>query len=83
MPYQVTVNERRCEGAKDCIEVCEPRVFAMRPPPADASFLLKLKVRFHGGKQAYVRNEAACNGCMKCVEACPEKAISVVALAGG
>jgi NAD-dependent dihydropyrimidine dehydrogenase PreA subunit len=75
--FSVVVNDKRCEGAKDCIEACEPRVFAMRPPDPSASFLVKLKVKFHGGKQAYARNEDACTGCMKCVEVCPEKAISV------
>lgn len=79
MPFKVEVNARRCEGAKDCIEVCEPRVFAMRPPPDELPWYLKLRVKVHGGKQAYPRNEAACTGCMKCVSACPEKAITVTA----
>jgi len=75
--FSVVVNERRCEGAKDCIEVCEPRVFAMRPPDPKLPLLIRFKVRVHGGRQAYVKDEAACTGCMKCVTACPEKAIAV------
>jgi len=77
MSFQVTVDAQRCEGARECIEVCEPRVFAMRPPPPEVGWLQRLKVRVHGGKQAFVRAEAACTGCMKCVTACPEQAIQV------
>jgi NAD-dependent dihydropyrimidine dehydrogenase PreA subunit len=73
----VTVDPRRCEGAKDCIEVCPERVFAMRKPDPSLSLLLKLKVAVHGGKQAYAAKEEACTACMKCVDACPEKAIAV------
>ena len=76
---QVIVDDSRCEGAKDCIEVCPERVFAMRPPAADASWRIKLKVYFHGGRQAYARDPERCTACMKCVEACPEQAIQVVA----
>ena len=76
---QVTVDPRRCEGAKDCIAVCPERVFAMRSPDPSLPWHVRLKVRVHGGKQAYVANEAACTACMECVKACPEKAISVVA----
>ena len=39
--------------------------------------LVRLKVWAHGGKQAFVVNEAACTACMKCVEVCPEDAIRV------
>jgi NAD-dependent dihydropyrimidine dehydrogenase PreA subunit len=79
MPFSVEVNPLRCEGAKDCITACEPRVFAMRPPPEGLPLLIRFKVMVHGGKQAYARNESACTGCMKCVEACPEDAIRVTA----
>lgn len=77
--FKVVVNERRCEGAKDCIEACPERVFAMREPDPSLPWFVRLKVKVHGGKQAYARNEAACTGCMKCVPACPEKAITVTA----
>lgn len=49
----------------------------MKPPEPDLPWLFKLKVKVHGGKVAYPRNEAACIACLKCVEACPEKAIRV------
>src|SRR5437764_155219 len=67
----------RCEGAKDCVRACTARVFAMRRPDPGAPWFVKLKVAVHGGKQAYVADEAACTGCMKCVAVCPEHAIQV------
>ena len=78
--FSVVVDERRCEGAKDCIKACEPQVFAMRAPNPALPFLVRLKVRVHGGKQAYVKDEPSCVGCMKCVAACPERAITVTPL---
>lgn len=50
----------------------------MREPAAELGWLIRLKVRFHGGKQAFVANEAACTSCMECVKACPEDAITVI-----
>jgi NAD-dependent dihydropyrimidine dehydrogenase PreA subunit len=52
-------------------------VFAMRPLDPSLPFLVRLKVRVHGGKQARVEKEELCAGCGLCVEACPEKAIRV------
>jgi NAD-dependent dihydropyrimidine dehydrogenase PreA subunit len=73
----VIVDPRRCEGAKKCARDCPEAVFAMRPVDPSLPLLVRLKVFFHGGKQAVVVNEAACTACMKCVEVCPEKAITV------
>ena len=73
----VTVNPRRCEGAKDCVRVCPERVFAMKDVEPTLPWWIRLKVRVHGGRQAYVRHEEKCTACMKCVEACPEDAIRV------
>jgi len=77
---RVTVDPKRCEGARDCLRVCPVAVFALRrPQPGALSLLLRLKVAVHGGKQAVVENEAACTACMACVDACPERAIRVEA----
>jgi NAD-dependent dihydropyrimidine dehydrogenase PreA subunit len=76
MPH-VVVDPLRCEGEKKCVRVCPTRVFVMRRPDAELPWLMKLKVAVHGGKQAFVADEAACTSCMKCVDACPEDAITV------
>jgi 4Fe-4S ferredoxin len=73
----VTIDPRRCEGKKKCVEVCPMGVFAMRPMDPALPFLIRLKVRLHGGEQAKVEKQELCAGCGLCVEACPEKAIRV------
>ena len=74
---KVTVDPRRCEGEKKCVDVCPMGVFAMRPMEPGLPFLLRLKVRVHGRKQAFAEKENLCAGCGMCVEACPEKAVRV------
>ena len=74
---KVIVDPRRCEGKAKCVEVCPMGVFAMRPMDPALPFLVRLKVRVHGGQQAKVEKEELCAGCGLCVEACPEKAIRV------
>jgi 4Fe-4S ferredoxin len=74
---QVTVDLLRCEGARRCAQVCPELVFSVRPPDPGLPFPVRLKVAFHGGRQAFVANEAACTACMRCVAICPEQAITV------
>ena len=76
---KVTIDALRCEGAKKCVRDCPEAVFVMRKVDPGLPLLVRLKVAFHGGKQAIVANEAACTACMKCIEVCPEDAIAVVA----
>jgi 4Fe-4S ferredoxin len=73
----VTVDPRRCEGKEKCVEVCPMGVFAMGSMEPGLPFLIRLKVRVHGGKQAKAERGHLCAGCGLCVEACPEKAIRV------
>ena len=75
----VVVDPKRCEGAKDCIDVCEAKVFAMQAPDPALGPLIRFKVFVHGGKQAFARHPDRCTACLKCVAACPEKAITVTA----
>jgi NAD-dependent dihydropyrimidine dehydrogenase PreA subunit len=75
----VTIDPLRCEGAKKCVRDCPEAVFAMRKVSPSLPLLVRLKVAFHGGKQAVVIDEAACTACMKCLEVCPEDAITVTA----
>jgi NAD-dependent dihydropyrimidine dehydrogenase PreA subunit len=74
---QVTIDPLRCEGARKCAQVCPVAVFALRPPDPALPFLARLKVSFHGGRQAFVANETACTACMLCVGVCPEAAITI------
>ena len=76
--WHVTVSEARCENRRDCVRVCPERVFEMRRPRI-RNPLLWLKMKAHGGLQAFPVRPDACTGCMACVSACPEHAIVVIA----
>jgi NAD-dependent dihydropyrimidine dehydrogenase PreA subunit len=73
------IDRNRCEAKSDCVRVCPYGVFEVRRLTADErtglSFVGRLKVLVHGGKQAFAVNAAACHACGLCVKACPEKAI--------
>jgi 4Fe-4S ferredoxin len=75
------VNPNRCEAKADCVAVCPYDVFEVRPLTADElaslSFLSRIRVRVHGGRQAFAVRADACHACGKCVSACPERAISL------
>jgi 4Fe-4S ferredoxin len=75
------IDRHRCEGKEDCVRVCPYDVFEIRvldeKQRAELPFFPRLKVRFHGWKQAFAVRAADCHACGKCVEACPEKAIKL------
>jgi len=72
---QVIVDPNRCEGKADCL-ACPDNVFEMREANyAELGFMTRLKVRVHGGKQAFVVAPENCSGCGLCVQVCPEGAI--------
>lgn len=75
--WQVTVSAARCENRRDCLRVCPEGVFEMRRPRI-RNPLLWLKMKVHGGVQAFPESADACTGCMACVAVCPERAIDVV-----
>jgi len=76
------IDRNRCEAKADCVRVCPYHVFEIRPLAADEkrglSFVGRLKLFAHGGKQAFAVNAEACHACGLCVKACPESAIRLV-----
>ena len=77
--FRPIVDKSRCEGKRDCVEVCPHNVFEVRRmDDADfgaLGFIGKLKSMAHGRLTAYTPNVDACRACGLCVVACPEKAI--------
>jgi NAD-dependent dihydropyrimidine dehydrogenase PreA subunit len=72
----------RCEGKKDCTEVCPYDVFEVtRIAAADfraLSLFGKARSVVHRGQAAHAVRADACHACGLCVVACPESAISLV-----
>ncbi len=76
------VDRNRCEGKRDCVEVCPENVFEVRridDADFDALSLLgKVKSVVHGRLTAYTPHADGCRACGLCVVACPEDAITLV-----
>lgn len=79
------IDRNRCEAKADCIPSCPFDVFELQvvtaEERADLSFIGRLKLRAHGGQQAYAVRADACHGCGGCVKVCPEKAIALQPIA--
>lgn len=75
------IDRNRCEGKKDCVEVCPYDVFEIQTltaaEKAGLSFVGKLKAFAHGNQQAFAIRADQCHACGLCVAACPEKAIKL------
>jgi NAD-dependent dihydropyrimidine dehydrogenase PreA subunit len=73
------IDHARCEGKRDCIDVCPNDVFEVRRIDdrdyRDLGRLSRLKVRAHGMATAYAIHADDCRACGLCVVACPEQAI--------
>jgi NAD-dependent dihydropyrimidine dehydrogenase PreA subunit len=80
--YAPAVDRARCEGKRDCVEVCPHSVFEVRRIDdgdfARLSLLGRVKSVVHGRKTAYTPAADQCRACGLCVVACPEKAITLV-----
>jgi NAD-dependent dihydropyrimidine dehydrogenase PreA subunit len=79
--YVPVIDRARCQGKRDCVEVCPYDVFEVRRID-DADFaalglLGKLSSMAHGRKTAYTPRASVCQACGLCVVACPEKAIQL------
>jgi len=77
MPY-VAIDPLRCEGKGACVSVCPKGVLALHPPDPSLPLPMRLRVAFHGGKQARVQNPDACTACLRCITICPEQAIRLM-----
>jgi 4Fe-4S ferredoxin len=76
------VDRARCEGKRDCVDVCPYSVFEVRPID-EAEYqalpaLIRFKLWAHGKKSSYTPRAGACQACGLCVVACPEDAIRLV-----
>lgn len=73
------IDRGRCEGKALCAAVCPYGVFALLQVGPDERAALgwfaRLRLRLHGGRQAFAVHADACRACGKCVAACPEDAI--------
>jgi 4Fe-4S ferredoxin len=80
--YYPVVDRNRCEGKRDCVEVCPFDVFEVRRMNdadfARLSFLGRLKSLAHKRQTAYTSRADLCQACGLCVVACPERAIELV-----
>src|SRR5271170_770767 len=80
------IDRNRCEGKEDCVRVCPYEVFEIRvlKPEERAAlpFVPRLKMLFHGNRQAFAVRADQCHACGLCVAACPEKAITLARSAG-
>jgi 4Fe-4S ferredoxin len=77
------VNLSKCEGKRDCTEVCPYDVFEVTRM-ADRDFaglnmFGKVRSIAHQRQVAYPVRADACHACGLCVVACPEDAITLVA----
>lgn len=75
------IDHARCEGKRDCVDVCPYGVFEVRRiDDSDfraLSFFARVKSIAHRRQTAYTPNADQCQSCGLCVLACPEKAIQL------
>ena len=80
--YRPVVDRSRCEGKRDCVDVCPHSVFEVRRIDdadfAALSLLGRLKSMAHRRQSAYTPAADQCQACGLCVVACPENAITLV-----
>jgi 4Fe-4S ferredoxin len=79
------IDRTKCEGKKECVEVCPYSVFelgTLTEAEFDSMLLMgKLKAIRHGHRTARTPLAHACRACGLCVVACPEDAITLARVA--
>ena len=80
--FAPVIDHARCEGKKDCVEVCPYDVFEVRVATgaerSGLGLMAQLKSLAHGHKKAFAINPDQCHACGLCVAACPETAIRLL-----
>ncbi len=75
------VDREKCEGKKDCVEVCPYSVFELGTLTdaefASLSYVGRLKAKRHERRTSRTPRAAECRACGLCVVACPEDAITL------
>ena len=75
---KIMIDRNRCEGKATCLDVCPEDVFELQEPEKkELSWQIRIKLKFHGGKQAFAVNPENCTGCELCVTDCPENALAI------
>ena len=79
--WEPRVDHAKCEGKRDCLDVCPYGVFEVRRIDdadfAELGFFAKMKSRAHKRQTAYTPGADRCQACGLCVVACPEHAITL------
>jgi NAD-dependent dihydropyrimidine dehydrogenase PreA subunit len=79
--YLPVIDHARCEGKRDCTDVCPNDVFEVRRIDPDDYRALgpmsRLKVRAHRMVTAYTPHPDDCRACGLCVVPCPADAIQL------
>lgn len=75
---EIIIDRNKCEGKAVCLAACPENVFELKEPsPETLRLLSRIKLKFHGGKQAFAVRAENCTACGVCVKRCPEKAIII------
>lgn len=79
--FHPTIDREKCEAKGPCVDVCPVDVFEiLSVSPTDKaalSWIGRVKLFVHGGRQAHAVRGDRCEACGLCVRACPEQALTL------